>query len=202
MKFLTRQFSRKEKVLIIIFVVILVVLAYYRFVDMNVREQTDAAKEAVEVAKSELEITNAQLVRLQSMDEELDSYEAGGASRLESYNNVKAELSLLDFILSSTSNYSISMQDPVLDGDLIRRAVAIQFTTDSFDSAMNVVRSFSQSNLRNIVQTISYSASTDREGGESVSVGMTVIFYETIVGGTPDAGLIMPEVETEAAATE
>lgn len=202
MKVFSRAFTKKEKILIFVFVILLLGMAYYYFVDRNVRDNLAAAKNAVEVNQSELDISTAQLMRLTSMDKELNSYEAGGASRLESYNNVKAELSMLDSILYPTIDYTITLQDPYLEGDLIRRMVAIRFTVRSFSDALTVVKKFNTSELRNIIQDMTYSSSVSRDGYETVSVNMNVIFYETIVGGTPDAGLIMPVQEETAAATE
>lgn len=199
MKLFSRQFTKKETVMIVILVVLLLGLAYYYFVDRNVRSSLESAKSSIEVNQSELDISTAQLQRLQSMDAELDKYEAGGSSYMASYNNIKAELALLDFILAG-KDYTLTLQDPVLSGDLIRRDMAIRFTTGDFSSAYSVIRAFSNSDLRNIVQDISYSSSTGRDGAGTVSVNMTVTFYETMVGGTQDAGLIVPveEVPTEA----
>ncbi len=199
MKVFTRAFTRKEKILIVILAVILIGLAYYYFVDRNVRSALEEAKQSIETNQAELDISNAQLLRLNSMDQELNSYEAGGASYIASYNNVNEEIAMLDRILSGTADYNISLQDPVLSGELIRRNVSIRFTVGSFDSALSVIRAFSSSDLRNIIQDISYSSAVTRDGYESVTVNMTVTFYETIVGGTPDAGLIMPVEEAPPA---
>ena len=198
MKVFNRAFTKKEKILILILVVILLALVYYRFVDQSVRSSLAAAESSIETNQSELEISNAQLARLNSMNKELDGYEAGGTSRLESYNNIKAELAMLDQILSSVSDYTISLQDPVQDGDLVRRSVSIRFTTGSFSDVYAVVRAFANSELRNVIQDINYSSSSNRDGDESVTVNMNVTFYETMVGGTPDAGLVIPvEAPTE-----
>lgn len=199
MKLFTRAFTKKEKILIVVLAVLLIGLAYYRFVDMNVRSALAAAKEQIEVNQSELDISTAQLARLTSMDKELNSYEAGGSSYIASYNNVKEELAVLDQILGSVEDYSINLSDPVLSGDLIRRNIAIRFTTGTFSDALAIIRSFSSNRLRNVIQDISYSSSYTRNGTESVSVNLTVIFYETITGGVPDAGLIMPVTEAPAA---
>lgn len=196
MKIFTRAFTRKEKVLIVILAVILLGLAYYRFVDMNVRSAMEEATNAIEVNQSEVDISSAQLARLSNMDQELDSYEAGGTSYVASYNNVKEELAMLDQILGQVSDYSISLSDPVLSGDLIRRNVAIRFTAGSYSEAFSVVRAFNTSELRNIINNISFSSSSNRNGDETVSMNLNLTFYETIVGGVPDAGLIMPVEST------
>ena len=199
MKVFSRSFSTKEKILILILVVLLVALVYYRFVDQSIRSSLNDANSKIETTQSELDISTAQLARLKNMDKELNNYEAGGSSMMPSYNNIKAELAMLDSILASTWDYTLNLHDPVLDGDLIRRDIDIRFTTDSFGSALGVVRAFSNSDLRNVIKNISYSSSTGRDGSESVTMNMGVTFYETIVGGTRDAGLIVPvETPTEA----
>ena len=203
-----RAFTKKEIVLIVILVIILVGMVYFRFVDQNVRENLNKAKEDITTNQSELEISSAQLARLNSMDNELTSYEAGGTSYLASYNNIKEELSLLDSLLEPTHDYSLSLSDPVQSGDLVRRNIAIRFTTGDFGRALSVVRSLNKSNLRNIIRDISYSGSTGRNGEGSVTVNLNATFYETIVGGKADAGLIVestqeaPVTEEDAAALE
>ena len=197
MKVFSRAFTKKEKILILVFVILILGMAYYRFVDMNVRSRLSAAKESVVVNQSELEISSSQLARLNNMDQELNSYEAGGTSYMASYNNVKQELAVIDSILSSVKDYTISLQDPYLDGDLIRRGVSIRFTTDGFAQALSIIRKFSTNELRNIIKDISYSSSAARDGSENVSVNMNLTFYETMTGGTQDAGLIVPVQEVQ-----
>lgn len=201
MKILTRAFTLKEKILIGILILIILGLGYYKFVDMNVRDGLAAAKDSIETNQAELEISTAMLQKLQSMDKELTSYEAGGITYLASYNNIKEEIAFLDSILKDTVSYRLNLSDPVLNGDLIRRNISIQFVATGYEQARSIVNQFSTSQLRNIIQDISYSGGGSYNGVTTASVTMTVTFYETIVDGTPDAGLVIP-VDTSAGTTE
>jgi hypothetical protein len=206
MKVLSRDFTLKEKILIFVLLLILVALTYYRFVHVPCNEAIETARSEKEMYDTELLAVQKKEAQIRAMKEELDSLgELQATSRMESYNNSKAELSLLNSVLESAYNYSISFASVTRSGDQIRRNFNLQFTTGSFDAAKQIISSLADSEYRCLIGGVKYSSALRRaENGEptlgaryvdgvyyfdSISVTTDATFFETMYGGTPDAGL-------------
>ena len=186
MKVLSRDFSRKEKALLLFLMIVLVGLAYYRFVDMNVRETIEQSKAEAENLQAELAMVEARVMRLRSLQSQLDKMEANGElSYMPSYNSSKEEVAFLNDILETTQKYSISFANVSRNGDQIRRSFSLQFTTANYSQAQEVIKKLCGYKNRCLVGDVQCTIKKDGEANFNVAA----IFYETLVGGTPDAGL-------------
>lgn len=198
MKKLSRSFSLKEKILLLVLSLLLVGLAYYQFVDRPVREALEIAHAEANSLSVELQAVEAKLTRMRRMRSEMEDITAGGtASVMGSYNNSKAEISFLNDILANAQQYSISFANVTRNGDQIRRNFTLQFTSENYAAAEELLRQLSNSHYRCLIGDIRCSAG--RSGTvvqDEITVSATATFFETMVGGTPDAGL----PETSAAA--
>ena len=194
MSVMSRDFTVREKVILLILVLFLLGFGYYQFIDKPVRESI--AKAEAETANLQMEITavNAKIATLQRMQDEIDDINASGANTyMASYNNSKAELKLLNDILSATTQYAISFANVTRDGDQIRRAFSLQFTAPDYDSMRRIILELTSVEYRCLIGNLNCSLNKQRyrditEYG-SLSVSMTATFYETMVGGVEDSGL-------------
>ncbi len=191
MKLMTREFTTREKVLILILSLILIALLYYQFIDQPVRRQLEAAQSEAEDLSMELQIVEARLGELRRMRTEMDTLIASGtASEMGSYNNSKEEMSILNDVLKDTLQYSISFANVTRDGDQIRRNFSLLFSVDSYETMEKVLKALSENKCRCLigdVQCSQINGSNYETGFFTVNAGAT--FFETMVGGTPDAGL-------------
>ncbi len=190
MKLLSRDFSTREKVLIVILVAILIVLGYYWLVDTPVRNGLTAV--------------NAKISEMERMQNELDALgPEGRGAYMASYNNSAAEYAALNDILAGTDEYMITFADLTREGDLVRREFSIQFTTTGYEAAKRIITALENSEYRCRIGDLSCAAeqSYDTESdlrfwNGKIMVNATATFYETMVGGTPDEGL-PPEEESQ-----
>ena len=186
MKVLSRDFTKKEKILLVLLGIIMVGLAYYRFVDMEVRDSIAKSKAEAENLQLEFTTLQARVTFLQNLQNQLDSMkESGELSYMPSYNNSKEEVDFLNDILADTIGYSVSFANVTRKGDQIRRSFALQYTTENYKEAEEIIRKLGEYKNRCLVGDIRC-AITD--AGE-VTFSASAIFYETMSGGTPDAGL-------------
>ena len=158
----------------------------YRPVELELRSIHQERLETQDAILS-LETRVAQLKR---MAQELDAMDLNRVSRMESYNNSKHELALLNGILADAENYSISFQNVTRSGDQVRRSFMLNFTADSYASAMGIIQRLQESRYRCLIGSLAYSSDSG-DSGEVTAVRMSVdaTFFETMVGGVPDAGL-------------
>lgn len=189
MKILSRDFTLRERILILLLALILVVLCYYQFVDKPVRTAIKSARAEAASIQTELDAVNAQVELVNKMQTELDTIQKSGLkSRMESYNNSKAELAMLNDVLSAATDYSISFSEVTRDGDQIRRAFTLQFVAPNYATMEQILSELAENPYRCLIGDISCSG-TGQGLDIPVSASMTATFYETMVGGTPDAGL-------------
>lgn len=195
MKVLSRDFTRKEKILIALLLLVLVGLAYYQFLDQPVRESIANAQAEQASLQTELDGLNAKIAVLEVMQREIDDLQAAGfVSIMPSYNSRDTEFSLLNDVLANTTQYSISFSDVSRDGDQIRRNFSLQFTVHNYAEMESILEQLTGSGYRCLLGDIRCSIGTVRrdnlsEPEDVISISATATFFETMVGGTPDPGL-------------
>ena len=209
MKILSRDFTTKEKVLLLLAAIIAIALIYYKFVYVETQNRIAAAEAEAVTLQAEYDATEAKIAQLEHMQANLDAIKSNpNISTMGSYNNQKAEISALNGIFQYTTDYSLSFADVTRDGDQIRRDVSFTFKAGSVADADNILKAIINLDERCLISDISYTSSTGlnysglyaSEG--LVSVSGTVTFYETMVGGTEDAGLPAETVVTDVGTEE
>ncbi len=186
MKIMSRDFTRAEKFLILVLVLVLLGLAYYYFVDRQVRDAIASAESEAEMLQSQIDTTEERLVYLRSIQQKMDKLEEeGNLVWMPSYNNSKAEVAFLNDLLEETLNYSVSFSNVSRVGDQIRRSFTLQYTTEDFEEAIDLMYELCNGENRCIVSDVRCSISTD----ETTTINQSATFFETMVGGTPDSAL-------------
>lgn len=186
MKVMSRDFTRMEKILLLLLAVILVGLVYYRFVYVLVNDSVRSSNSEAEALQTEISVAEGRLTHLNSLQSEMDTMEEEGSmSYMPSYNNSKAEIAFLNDVLAATEKYSISFAEVTRAGDQIRRSFTLQYVTTSYKDAQTILEALCESRDRCLVGDIKCSIA---ESGMT-TVNAAATFYETMVGGTADAGL-------------
>lgn len=198
MKIMSRDFTVREKIMLLVLTLILLAVGYYLVVDQPIRTAINEAKSQQEELSTEMMLLQTKAASLSRMQSELDSIEQGGSlGKMESYNNSKAELDELNQLLQDANTYDISFSDVTRDGDLIRRSFSLTFSASDYNKAADLVNSLCTGEWRCIVSDLRFVAGDDNLETGSVNVGVTATFYETMQGGKADSGL---PADTSAAA--
>lgn len=186
MKIMSRSFTLAERVLILVLVLILLGLAYYRFVDTTVRETIANNEADVKMYQTQMDALQARLTTLSGIQNSLEQLEAeGNLSWMASYNNSKEEVAFLNDILADTIKYSISFANVTRSGDQIRRSFTLQYTCPSYQAAQDIIMKLCTGKNRCLVGDMQCRV----DNNLTVTLSASATFYETMVGGTPDAGL-------------
>lgn len=196
-RIMSRSFTKREKVLILILSIILLAATYYFFVIQNVAA-TKAANEA-QLAEIENEITiqSALVAKRTLMLEEIDKLgQTKDASIVAPYDNLSNELAEFNTILANTSAYDLKWSQPTFQGETVRRAVALTFTTRNYNEALAIVDALQNGKYRCAVTEISLTSKMLADGTvESVSGTLNVTYYETTTGSTNLSGLVQKKEE-------
>ena len=188
MKTLSRDFSLKEKILLLILAILLVGFAYYRFIDVPVRSGIESARSEQDTLKIELAAVQGKVKSLERMRATLDTIEKDGSVKyMPSYNNVRNVNRLLNDTLSGLE-YIVTYNELTRDSNQIRRNVSIQFTSPDYATMERVVKAISESEYRCLIDDLRGSVTSQRDLSY-LTVNLNATFFETMVGGTADAGL-------------
>ena len=197
MKIMSRDFTVREKIMLLVLTLILLAVGYYLVVDQPIRTAINEAKSQQEELSTEMMLLQTKAASLSRMQSELDSIEQGGSlGKMGSYNNSKAELDELNQLLQDANTYDISFSDVTRDGDLIRRSFSLTFSASDYNKAADLVNSLCTGEWRCIVSDLRFVAGDDNLETGSVNVGVTATFYETMQGGKADSGLPADTSET------
>lgn len=193
MKFLSKDFTQREKILLTVLGILLVLVFYYYAVDMPLRNQEETLNARKSVLETDVQIAEAKVLEYEKMEETLKNL-GSDATRMESYNNRTNEINFLNDLLANTTAYSIGFSPVTVEGNQVRRQFSLSYTCGSYSEAMNLLERLSKCKYRCMLTDVSCApvdTNTALNGAVNVSVNAT--FYETLVGKTTDAGL--PEVE-------
>ena len=196
MKVLSRDFTTKEKVLLVVLVVILVGLVYFQFVYKPVSASIEKAKNQKENLQSELEAVQTRISLLTKMKNEVDNItEEGTLKAMPSYNNSKNVNKLLNDVLGDM-DFALVFSPVEKDGDQIRRPVQLTFNTPDPNTVKDVFTQLTGGEYRCLIGEVTCAPKKERNSGsEEMTVVANLTFYETMVGGKADAGLPVEEEE-------
>ncbi|MBO5574435.1 MAG: type II secretion system protein M [Clostridium sp.] len=199
MKIWSRDFTRTEKILLAVLFILLFGYAYYLLVDAPVRKGIASAQAEAQAVEAEMSAVSAKARYLEQLQQELNEVKTRDSlSRMESYNNSNAEVAFLHDVLgSSTLDYTIEFSDITRYKDQIRRNFSVQFRTRDYNGMRAIIEKLCASRYRCLVNEIRCQM-TNTEKESYVTANVTATFFETMVGGKPDAGLPEDLAEVEA----
>ncbi len=201
MKFLSRDFTKREQVLLIILGLLLVLVVYYYLVDMPLRSETERLESQKAGLETEVMIAETKVAEYQKMEADLAAL-GDSATYMESYNNRTNEINFLNDLLSSTGAYSINFSPVTVDGNQVRREFQLAYTCSSYSQAMDILGKLTYGHYRCLISDVGCAPVQNSNSALTGAVNVTVnaTFYETLVGKNTDAGL--PEVASTTETTE
>ncbi len=189
---LNRSFSGREKGLLLVLVVLLVGACYYFFVVKNVADTVAANEQQLEDIQLQVDQQTMLASVRQRMQTELDELgRQQPVPEVAVYDNLKNELDQLNALMASAITYDLKFEQPMLDGQLVRRPVTVSFTTSSYGAALDVVRVLENGAYRCEITNFSMTGKLLANGSvESVASMFNVTYLETTNGSTNLGGLV------------
>lgn len=178
-----REFTQREKALLLILVVVLLLTGYLKLFLVPVEKQyTDSRAEYSDVQDS-LAQEQAKLSSMKKMETALKKLEDNGTASdimIPAYDNSDNVMVQLDEILGSALNYQMTFSDVVYGANLVSRPLKLTFAAKNYSSAREILTSLSDCKYRCALSNITVSAGSDTGNIriESVSVSLTVTFFE------------------------
>lgn len=187
-----RQLTVREWLLIAVLGIILLVAGYISLFYIPMTSERDRCISEAESCRLEMEALQTRVDDKHRMERELDEIFAANPNPLSiaPYDNLQPVMHELNGTLSTAREYSLNFGTVDATQTVVRRQIAMNFTTDSYASAKEVLRKLHDSAYRcmldniNIsigrgdgtVDLISLSYGMDVESG--VNVSGTIVFFE------------------------
>ena len=179
---LTRRFTRREIVLMLVLVLIFLIGMYFYLVHYPITQRLEEIETERDEIAFNTEIAEMRLGVYQSMKAELDEIFAMPEDEITvmpEYDNIETLINYFHFVLNGT--------DPVLNydavtvnGKIAMRTIRFSFTAAGYDQAKLILGQLAGTGYRCLMQSVSIVP--DENGGEvetgALKVSGTITFYE------------------------
>ena len=194
-------FSAREKVLLVILGLVLVLVVWYMMIFTPSSAAVAEAQAAEADVQMEIDTTQLKLSKMTSMQAEIDRVFAeadGDPVPMSSYDNIRNVVNELDVILAAANAYKLDFAEIRISEDgIVRRGVNLSFGCADYQTAKDTVVALEKSNYRCEIDSLTISQSnvdrgtatndiilnkSDRGEGassSSVSVSAHLTYFET-----------------------
>lgn len=173
-----RQFSLRERILMVILAVLLIACVYYILVEKPVQDTLMDASQRQSEAESQMVIASAQLKKMHQMQAALEKLEQSAQADVPDYDNAENVVALLNRAMAQTNGFKLNFQPVTTEGAIARRTIQMSFRCDSYAAAKQVLQTLLDSNYRCRITSMSVTSGGGDISEQQVTVNASVTFYE------------------------
>ncbi len=180
--FLNRAFSRREKLLMVAFVVILLVGLYILLVHYPIVNRTQEIAQESEELLFQQDVANSYLATYNNMKAELDEIfkiPEDELTELPVYDNIQTLMLHLNRIFDGTDP-SLSFDAVRIAGNIASRTVRFSFSATDYAHAREVIDDLTGTGFRCLLDSLSFSPSNGSVETGTLRVFGTITFYELV----------------------
>ena len=170
--------SAREKVLLLILLVMGIFAAYYYMFYIPTLEDITYYQEETVFLDEQIVVAEGKSAKLVMMKKELDAIKSGDMSNvkvLPLYDNSGNVMSSLSAILSQASQYNISFGGVTESEGIVRRDISLNFSAGSYDAAKKILSDIYNGEYRCLMKDLHISQSAN---GCSINVQITYFEYK------------------------
>ena len=171
-----KQLTLREKILMCILAVLLVVCAYYYAFYMPVLQKIIDNKAEIAFLDEQNQILDAQVEKMNQMQRELDeiiSGETGSVKELPAYDNSQNVMHSLSSILENANQYNVSFSSVEIEESTVRRHINLSYDCNDYASAKEILEQIYESEYRSLIKDVHLSG-----GEESYYVTVQITYFE------------------------
>lgn len=184
---MSREFTKREKILLVVMCVLLLGILYFQFVYKPAK--ANIKKYDTTDIQEQLLTEQAKATSIEKMKNEMATNKASNVGEVSSYNNLTNEISALNDIFTPANTFNLNFAAPVKDGGAVRRNIDITFSAGSYNTAESIIDALYSCKYRCLIRTVNITSSGGSVGSGSVSGTVKVTFFETLYNATSQSGL-------------
>lgn len=177
---MNREFTKREKVLLLIFAVLLIAVGYYKLLLEPINSQIESYRSLAQEEQMQMDTAQLQAVRMKQMETEIAQAKAAGIERtIPDYDNSAVLLPQLYQIMDSTIEYAMDFDEITFEGNIAARPVQIEFETANYQKARRVIDKLCTTGYAMQIEdmTIQEARTTDKR---SVHTYLSITFFEAV----------------------
>ena len=176
---MNRELTKREKILLLIFAILIIVLGYYKIILEPINDQITNYEGMQLQEETEVDTKTTQAMKMAVMEKEIEKAKASGIEReVPTYDNSKVLLPKLYEIMDASTDYSMTFQDIVTEGNVVYRGIDITFQTRNYTQARKIIDEIIDMGYALEISDITMQETND--DSSSMSTYMNVTFYEAI----------------------
>ncbi len=177
---MNRELTKREKVLLLIFAILLIAVGYYKLLLEPINNQIESYRSLTQEEQMQMETAQLQAVRMKQMEAEIAQAKAAGIERtIPDYDNSAVLLPQLYQIMDSTIEYAMDFDEITFEGNIAARPVQIEFETANYQKARRVIDKLCTTGYAMQIEdmTIQEARTTDKR---SVHTYLSITFFEAV----------------------
>ena len=176
---MNRELTKREKILLLILAILIIVLGYYKIILEPINDQITNYEGMQLQEETEVDTKTTQAMKMAVMEKEIEKAKASGIEReVPTYDNSKVLLPKLYEIMDASTDYSMTFQDIVTEGNVVYRGIDITFQTRNYTQARKIIDEIIDMGYALEISDITMQETN--EDSSSMSTYMNVTFYEAI----------------------
>ena len=177
-----RSFTRREKILLTVLIVIIAVVGYTRFFVMPMQDRLEEQNARKAMAQEQMTLETVKLVKMNDMEQELEAMKAAGVvpnAEVPVYDNIENVMVCLNTILQQATDYSLSFKEVrTVDNSMVERPIDMTFIADDYLTVRSIIDDLYHCRYRCAVESIEVTAKDSLSVENPIQVELSVIFYE------------------------
>lgn len=174
-----RQFSFREKVLLVILALLMIFCMYYILVDKPVRETLADASMRQSAAESELTVASVRLEQMHQMQAALLELSETAEADVPDYDNARSVVELLNAAMAQAQAYTLSFEPVTKQGAIATRPIQMDFRCANYEAGKRILQTILDSPYRCRITSMSMMSVSGQDVLQAeVAVKANVVFYE------------------------
>ncbi len=172
------EFSKREKTLLVILCVFLIIIGYFKLILEPINNRIDAYHADAFAEQAEIDQNMILLEKIRKMQKALDTMRANGECRaIPEYDNSGALMLELHSTLAKAQEYSLEFGSVTQSGYIIFRPVSMTFETDTYQAARSILTALHDSDSVNQISDLRIDMD-EQDEAQTVRVFLTITYYE------------------------
>lgn len=180
---ITKNFSMREKFLLLVLAVILVAAVYYFAIQTPTVEAISQAEVKISEVQDLLVVEEAKAEQVKTMQEALAqvSADTAGTTIIPVYDNLQNLLEELYAVLSPADQYKLNFSNVVIQSGVAERKLQLIFYASDYYAAKRIIREFYSGSYRCDITSLKLTPEQQDSGSlleVPVIVTMEIVYYE------------------------
>lgn len=134
-----REFSKREKILLVIFAVMILVVGYFKLILEPINNSIDDYNTKCDDIQIEIDQKMVTARKVQLMEKEIEAMKESDLEPIPLYDNSKSLMLDLHKILADSIEYSLSFPGLIRNDYIVCRPVLMEFTAETYEDVRDIL---------------------------------------------------------------